>query len=285
MRYKILISLFLILLIVVLFNISSFTSQKKFLYKNIDDTKLYVKVYSPKYIDKNKRYPAMVFFFGGGWIDGNRKQFVNHAEYFSKRGIICFLADYRTAKRNHTTPFESLKDAKSVIRFIRMNALNFQIDPNKIIAAGGSTGGHLAAATALIQEFNESSDKLSISCKPNALVLYNPVLDNSPKGYGYDRIGENYKKFSPIYNLQKEVPPTLIIHGTKDKIVPSITAKNYKRKMDSLQQWCDLKLYEGEDHGFFNYSNFKSYKRTIMDTDSFLVSLNYLKKEPLVKVK
>ena len=118
----------------------------------------------------------MVFFFGGGWINGNVKQFEPHAQYFSKRGIVCFLADYRVASRNHTTPFESLKDAKSAIRFIRQNAQRFHLDTAKIIASGGSVGGQLAAACALITKYNEAGEDLSISCKPNALVLFKTRL-------------------------------------------------------------------------------------------------------------
>jgi len=65
-------------------------------------------------------------------------------------------------------------DAKSAMRFIRKHADEFQIDPDKIIASGGSAGGHLAAATALIDGYNDPSDDLSISSKPSALVLLTP---------------------------------------------------------------------------------------------------------------
>ena len=87
------------------------TAQNKIVYKEIDSTKLFLEVYSPEKVDSTKTYPAMVFFFGGGWNGGSTSQFLHHAKYFSKRGIVCFLADYRTKTKNSTTPFESLKDA------------------------------------------------------------------------------------------------------------------------------------------------------------------------------
>ena len=151
-------------------------SQEKILYKQIDTTKLFMEKYSPKNIDTTKKHPAIVFFFGGGWNKGSIHQFKPHANYFSQRGIVCFLVDYRVRNRHKTTPFESLKDAKSAIRFIKENANSYFLDTTKIVASGGSAGGHLAAAAALVNEYNDDSDNLSISSKPNALILFNPAL-------------------------------------------------------------------------------------------------------------
>ncbi|MCF7567755.1 alpha/beta hydrolase [Sabulilitoribacter arenilitoris] len=276
---------FLLTLLFVFLTSSICSAQETILYKQIDTTKLFIDIYYPHKVEANKNYPAMIFFFGGGWIGGNKTQFTKHAEYFSKRGMICFLADYRTKSKNKTTPYESLKDAKSVIRFIRKNAMRFHVDSTKVIASGGSAGGHLAAATALIQDYNESTDDLSIDCTPNALVLFNPVIDNGPGGYGYERIEDNYKKFSPIHNIKKGAPPTIIFLGTMDKLIPVVTAKYYKNVMNKVKSRCDLKLYEGEKHGFFNYKNFEAYKKTVTEADKFLVSLGYLKNKPIVKIE
>ena len=96
--------------------------QEQIRYKQVDTTKLYMEVYYPETLDRAKEYPAIVFFFWGGWSGGSVEQFEPHANYFSKRGMICFLADYRVKTRQQTTPFESLKVAKSAVRFIRENA-------------------------------------------------------------------------------------------------------------------------------------------------------------------
>jgi len=260
-------------------------AQEKTLYKQIDSTQLFLEVYYPENAEIGKNYPAMVFFFGGGWVSGERTQFLNHAKYFAQRGLVCFLADYRTKNKNNTSPFESLKDAKSAIRFIRKNASDFHIDSDKIIASGGSAGGHLAAATALTEGYNEATDDLSISCIPNALVLFNPVIDNSPGGYGYERIGDAYKSFSPLHNIKKGAPPTILFLGTIDKLIPVVTAEYYQMVMYKVESRCDLKLYEGAGYGFFNYTNFDFYKATLTEADKFLVSLGYLTDYPLVKVE
>ncbi|MEN8230997.1 MAG: alpha/beta hydrolase fold domain-containing protein [Bacteroidota bacterium] len=250
-------------------------------YKQIDSVSLSMKVFFPEKYDTSNTYPAIVFFFGGGWTTGNVSQFKPHAEYFSERGLVCFLADYRVEQRQQTSPFESLKDAKSAIRFIREHAGEYHIDTAGIIAAGGSAGGHLAAAAAIIKGFNEESDDLSTSSVPDALILFNPVIDNGPGGYGYERIGNKYKDFSPLHNITEGAPPTIFFLGTKDKWIPVETAQYYKIIMEKVGSRCDLILFEGEGHGFFNYRNTDLYYQTIIEADSFLVSLGYLKGAPL----
>ncbi len=254
------------------------SAQEQFLYKQMDTTTLVLEVYYPEKADSQKTRPAIIFFFGGGWVSGDKTQFVNQAKYFSKRGMVCFLADYRTRNNNHATPFESLKDAKSAIRFIRKKASFFGVDAAKIVASGGSAGGQLAAATALVNDYVEDTDDLSISCIPNALVLFNPVIDNGPGGYGYEKIGAEYKNFSPLHNIKKGAPPTIIFLGTLDKHIPVETAAYYKKVMEKVESRCDLKLYDGQGHGFFNYKNLEYYTKTLNDADDFLVSLGYLKK-------
>jgi acetyl esterase len=252
----------------------------RLVYKKIDTVSLGLVICHPPGMDKARTYPAMIFFFGGGWKGGSIQQFEPHARYFSKRGIICVLADYRVASRHQTTPFESLKDAKSAIRFIRKNASVFHIDPDKIIASGGSAGGHLAAATALISGYNEPGEDLSVSCVPNALVLFNPVIDNGPGGYGYERIGDAYKDFSPLHNIRAGAPPTIFFLGTNDNLIPVETARYYQTVMDRVSSRCELYLYEGQSHGFFNFKNREFFNKTVLETDYFLISLGYLNGEP-----
>jgi acetyl esterase/lipase len=246
----------------------------------VDSTELLMDIYFPAELDTSQSHPSMVFFFGGGWTGGSISQFEPHARYFSERGLICFLVDYRVHSRHGTSPFESLKDAKSAIRFIRKNASRFQVDPSKIIASGGSAGGHLAAATALVSGYNEANEDSTDSCIPNALVLFNPVIDNGPGGYGYERIKQDYKDFSPLHNIHKAAPPTILFLGTEDKLIPVETARYYKTVMKKVGSRCDLVLFKGEGHGFFNYKNQDHYKKTVRETDDFLISLGYLSGGP-----
>lgn len=228
------------------------TTQFERLYKVLDSVKLKLLILQPKGFQKAKTYPAIVFFFGGGWQTGDISQFNTYAAHCVERGMMAVLVDYRVQSRQKTTPFESLKDAKSAMRYIRSHALEFNVDPNRIIAAGGSAGGHLAAACFTNETINESGDDLKINPKPNALVLFNPVIDNSKSGYGYERIGERYLEFSPLHNIHKGFPPTLFFLGRKDNLIPVATAESFKQKVDSVGGYCELYLFEGKGHGFFN---------------------------------
>ena len=248
------------------------------LYKQADTALLYMDVHYPSGYQEAAGLPAMVFFFGGGWNSGSIQQFRPHAEHFTKRGMVCFLVDYRVLKRHGTTPFDALADAKSAMRYIRSHAADFHIHPDRIVGAGGSAGGHLAAATALIDGYNDPGDDLSVSCKPNALVLFNPVIDNGPDGYGYERIGDAYTGFSPMHAIQRGAPPTLFMVGTQDRLIPVATAQRYQQLMEDVGSRCDLKLYEGATHGFFNFNKGQRYyAQTLRAADDFLVSLGVLK--------
>jgi len=277
----------IITVLVILVSCASLFSQETdtILYKQLDSTTLNLVVNYPPDFDASKTHPAIIFFFGGGWNGGSPDQFEPHARYFAQRGLICFRAEYRVRSRQGTTPFESLKDAKSAIRYIRENAEKLGVDPQRIVASGGSAGGHLAAATALTSAFNEGSDPLSYSSVPNALVLFNPVIDNGPGGYGYERVGEAYKDFSPLHNIREGAPPTILFLGTEDKLIPVETAQYYQTVMERVGSRCDLFLYEGQGHGFFNYRQFDNYKTTVTEADRFLISLDYLGKEPEIEIK
>lgn len=251
-------------------------SENTVIYKKIDTVSLKLEIVYPPSMDPNKQYPCIIFFYGGGWVGGNINQFKKHANHFASLGMVSFIADYRTKGKQGTTPFESLKDAKSAIRFIRNNAAKFHINKDSIVASGGSAGGHLAAAAALTEDYNETTDNLAASCKPNALILFNPVIDNGPGGYGFERIGKEYKNFSPLHNINKGAPPTLIFLGTKDKLIPVETMQYYKMVMEKVGSRCEVILYEGEEHGFFNREEYVI--KTLAEADRFLTSLGYLHK-------
>jgi len=273
----------LALALVTLFQTTSYghsgqdTIPTTLIFKKIDTLSLSLKVYKPVDFDGNKKYPAMIFFFGGGWKGGNMKQFEKQALYFASRGIVAVLADYRVESRNKTTPFDAVADAKSAIRYLRTNSAKLNIDPDRIIASGGSAGGHLAAAADLTK-LDEPAEDRSVSSRPNALVLFNPVFNNGPGEYGHDRIGDRYPEISPFHNIVKGAAPTIVFLGTKDKLVPVKTAELYKEKMIQSGSRCDLFLYPDQTHGFFNQG--ENYKNTLRQADVFLESLGYITGKP-----
>jgi acetyl esterase/lipase len=125
--------------------------------------------------DEKKDKPAIVFFFGGGWSSGSRDQFRPHAVHFAKKGFVTVLVDYRVSSRHKTSPFEAIEDAKAAIKYMKKHGERLGLDSGKVISSGGSAGGHLAAATAIISGFEEANDR-EISSIPAALLLFNPVI-------------------------------------------------------------------------------------------------------------
>jgi acetyl esterase len=262
-----------------------FIPDRSLEYKTIGKTKLKLHIFNPEVHKPSDQRPAIVFFFGGGWNGGSPSQFYPHCKYLASRGMVAMSAEYRVKSRNNTTPRECVKDGKSAVRWIRQHAEELGIDPGRIAAGGGSAGGHVAAATGTTRGFEEEGEDLSISSRPDALVLFNPVFDNGPNGYGHTRVKTYWKKFSPIHNISKDNPPTIVFLGTKDKLIPVKTAKKYKRLMEEKGRRCDLHLYEGQPHGFFNYTKKENYTKTVIEMDRFLASLRYLEGEPILQNK
>ena len=245
-------------------------------YKAIGETELSLHIFHPPGHKEGASYPAIVFFFGGGWVSGSPEQFYPQSRHLASRGMLAICADYRTENRHGTTPAESVKDGKSAMRWVREHAEELGIDPDRLAAGGGSAGGQVAAATALLDGFNEESEDTTISCRPRALVLFNPVIDNGPEGYGYPRVKDYWEAFSPLHNVQKGAPPTLLMLGTADELVPVATAESLAEKLRSVGTQCQVVLYDDQPHGFFNEAK---YAETLAEMDRFLVSLGYLEPE------
>jgi len=260
---------------------------KELVYKVVDGDTLKMQLYSPDNWTSAKNYPTIIFFFGGGWNGGSLDQFRDQAGYFASRGMVTVLADYRVKSRHGTTPYESVKDAKSAVRFLKENASKLQIDPTKIVASGGSAGGHLAAAVAVLPGVNETTDNLDIDTKVGAVILYNAVVDNGPGtgGFQHERMGDNWLTISPIHHIEKGAPPTLVFLGDQDKIIPVSVAHEYKSKMEAVGSTCNVFIYEGQGHGFFNRkkNTDEYYRKTTIEADKFLNALGYITGNPTIE--
>ncbi len=248
-------------------------------YKKASGEDLWIYRFDPEGHDPKKdKRPAVVFFFGGGWNGGTVTQFEQHSKYLASRGMVAFAADYRVKSRQKTGPDACVADGKSAIRFVRENAERFGIDPDRIAAGGGSAGGHVAATTGICDGLDDPAEKDSkISSKANALLLYNPVYDNGPKGYGNSRVTEWFPAISPAHNITKDDPPTITFLGSKDSLIPVATAKKFDADLKNVGVKSEAHIYEGESHGFFNENKSpKSFLDTVLKTDAFLVALGWL---------
>lgn len=253
-------------------------------YKKIGDVSLQLHVFEPAGHSADDSRPAILFFFGGGWTGGNPAQFYPHCQYLASRGIWAASAEYRIASKHKTTPDACVRDGKSAVRYVRAHAKELGIDPQRIAAGGGSAGGHVAAATGTVSGFDEPGEATDVSAVPNALVLFNPVYDNGPTGYGHARVKEYWKEFSPLHNIHAKMPPAIVFLGTKDKLIPVATAEKFRDAMRAAGAQSELHLYEDQPHGFFNAKNSggKFYVATVTEADKFLAGLGWLTGEPTI---
>lgn len=249
-------------------------------YKTIGDTMLRLYIFDPPDGPVQGR-AAIVFFFGGGWRAGSPQQFEMQCRHLASRGIVAITADYRVESRHKARVVDCVRDAKSAIRWVRQNARRLGIDPDRIAAGGGSAGGHLAAAAGLIEGLDEPGEDTRVSSRPNALVLFNPVVAFPLEVVGIrERAGIAVEKVSPHEHVRRGAPPTIIFHGKADTTVPYATVELFTKKMSEAGNRCELVGFEGEQHGFFNYgrNGNRRYQETLAKADEFLVSLGYLKR-------
>ncbi len=269
-----------------------FTDADTHVYKTIGETKLKLYVFKPQGHQPSDHRPAMVFFFGGGWTNGSPTQFEQQCRYLASRGMVAITADYRVASRQQAKVVECVKDAKSAVRWVRGHASELGIDPEKIVASGGSAGGHIAACTGVLTEFDEPNEDHAVSSRPNAMVLFNPAVSFKSGKLEADkkraeelagRTGVPPEQISPAEHVAKDLPPTLILIGTKDFLIDG--NHEFVDKMKAAGNRCELDLYDGREHGFFNYGrgNNRDFRATTASMDRFLASLGYVQGAPSVE--
>lgn len=258
---------------------SSIEGSTAHIYKSVNGADLRLHVFTPELRGAGK-LPAIVFFFGGGWMWGDVTTSLPQAKYLAGRGMVTVLVDYRVYCRNKVDVTEEMEDAKSAIRWIRSHASELGVDPNRIAASGASSGGHLALSTAAFSSFDDPASSSEISSRPNALVLFAPCVDASTddeRQYSSAALGSHGKDVSPLYHLAKGLPPMIIFQGTADSLYPSVN--QYCNEAKALGNSCEFFKYEDAPHGFFNpaVNQGKWYRQALLETDRFLTKRGYLK--------
>jgi acetyl esterase len=256
-------------------------SAQSLTYKTVNGRSLKLLVEKPPTWKAADQRPAIVFFFGGGWVGGTAEQFRKQSEYFASRGLVGLRVEYRTLPKGDAgPPTICCADAKSAMRYVRAHAADLGIDPQRIAASGGSAGGHLAAFTSMVAGGDAPNEDPSISPRADALILFNPVFDNGPDagGWGNQRVGDRVPQFSPAHNISADDPPTIVFLGRTDRLIPVTTVERFQAKMKSAGVRCDAFFYDQQGHGFFNKEPFLS--KTLIAADTFLTSLGWLTGPP-----
>ncbi len=228
--------------------------------------------------------PAILFFYSSTWDSGLVSQFAPHCLYFANRGMQPVLFDYRVTSRfPAATPADAMADVRSAIRWARHHAEDLGVRPDAIVTCGAAAGAHAALAAAMLKDFDDPADDPAISCIPDALILFSPILDFTKKGVGRSKFPD--KKMARRADLMKHprrrMPPMIIFHGTADRVVPYENSQRFRRKMWWRGNTCKLRPFETQGHGFFNFNvNPRLYELTISEADAFLVEKKFLQPIP-----
>ncbi len=251
------------------------------IYKEVDGQSLRAFVFPAVAGQDTGAHPAIAFFHGGGWVFGRPQEFFGACERFARKGFTTISFQYRlsmnadgTYPKPGVSPIESVKDARSAIRWMRANASALHLDPDRLVVAGQSAGGQLALATALI-DINESTDDLDVSPEPNALLLYSSNV-NTLEPWVDMLLGDRSASIfaiSPYHHVRKNMPPAIAFRGLEDDQVLPYIVDMFKRRMDEFGNPFELVSYPGRKHylgeGNEKYANY--FDEEIMErTDAFL---------------
>jgi acetyl esterase/lipase len=224
-----------------------------------------------------ERTPVIVYIHGGAWIAGFKESLnfnrFNHAfNTLRESGYAIVSVNYTLAQPNKSPFPDCIKDASDAVAWLTQNSALYNFDVDNIGLFGESAGAQIAMMVAYSQDsvkFNYVVDIYG----PNQLagVLHTPIIDTmvgklpvsyrpllSPEKYifGLDpkqdsiHITQLVQAYSPYSYLTSLVPPTLIIHGDSDRIVPLSQSIILQTKLDSLGVENDIHIVKGADHLF-----------------------------------
>ena len=217
-----------------------------------------------------KRYPLIVFVQGSAWMEQDVYFNVPQLAKFSERGYVTAIVEYR---HSGIAPFPAqIEDCLSAIRFMQEHADIYQVDTEKTIVWGDSSGAHTAVMAALVKDESEwysDKDDTHVSIDvcidyygPTHIGLMNEdptTMDHddpqSPEGLliGGLRVSEHPQEVAPTVLMnhvtaEKDIPPIFILHGTKDRLVPFRQSILFYKKLKECGKDVKMIKLEESDH-------------------------------------
>ncbi len=203
---------------------------------------------------------AVIILHGGGWRVGSKDWMADVATALAGHGLLALPAQYRLLGE---APWPAqIADVKSAIRWVRRNAGKLGIGPDKIGIEGFSAGGHLAllaAGTAKEAVFDADGDDGDASVGA-AIALFPPIefqigsrtpgITDATRLLGDGATAAAARLVSPIHHVDARFPPTCLLHGTNDHIVPHSTSQRMFDALTAAGVAVDLHLFAGHTHEF-----------------------------------
>jgi acetyl esterase/lipase len=259
---------------------ASYTRKEDVIYGRKYGTALTMDVFTPK---ENANRAAVIVCVSGGWFSSHANINVGLAKEFLKRGYTVFAVVHGSQPKFNIE--EILQDMHRAVRYVRHHAKDFNIDPNRIGITGGSAGGHLSLMQGMAGTDGDPKAKDPVDREPSRVqavaCVFPPTdfLNWGEKGklmlgthpvvpvggafafYEQDKKTlvlvpitdpekrkEIGKKISPIYHVSSSSPPTLIVHGDEDKLVPLEQAERMIEKLKEVGVPAELAVKKGGGH-------------------------------------
>lgn len=243
-------------------------------YANVDGVRLCLQIIRPMTRnDPMAVYPCVAYVQGSAWMAQDLYGELPLLAELAKRGYVVALVQYRHSGQAHFPA--QIQDMKNAIRFLKINAMAYGIDPGRMILAGSSSGGHTAMFNSILRDYDEYDRNLfaypGINAKVKGILDYygsvslmmedgNPSTINhklpwSPEGM---LMGANLRNRADLARQgsvvthitpELEIPPVCIFHGTKDTVVNVMQSVELYEKLKECGKDARLYLLEGASHG------------------------------------
>jgi acetyl esterase/lipase len=218
------------------------------------------------FLPENRSAPstAVIICPGGGyWINAISHEGTDVAKVLNEWGVAAIVLKYRIPDEATMTDKRvgPLQDAQTAIAFVRKNAKQYGIDPDKIGIMGFSAGGHLASTAGT--HFDKPVLTNTVSVRPDFMVLIYPVisfasdighLGSRDKLLGSNPDEKDVLHFSNEKNVSKETPPSFLVHARDDDAVNVENTLRFYAKLKEFNIPADIHLYEKGGHGFGMYN-------------------------------
>jgi acetyl esterase/lipase len=224
-----------------------------------------VDIYCPNPAAGVSSRPAVLWIHGGGWTEGDKHRGPNSISVLSSllvaRGFVAFSCNYRLQPQ-HLHPAQ-VDDVQRVVRWIRANAVKYQIDPDRVGACGISAGGHLACMLAVRETRALQNDTLDrYSSKVQAAVVLNGPTDLRASAELTPILTQVVEKLtggspaqaadaSPIAFVDRSSAPVLFIVGDRDPLIPNSQGTRMANQMKLNGVAAEVLVLPGEGHAIF----------------------------------
>ena len=251
---------------------------KIYSYKETDGITREIEIHFPRDHDPStESVPGIIMFHGGGWGGGKRDQFRYLCNYFAHRGLVAATVSYRLATKTYdgdgSRKRVCVTDAKSAIRWYKQHAKELGIDSQRIIAGGGSAGGHISLLATTNHKLNDPHDDRSYDTSVAAYLLFNPAL-------GMADAKDSEVDF--LQHIRPDFPPAVVFFGSKDEKWLKGWNAAYE-KMQSLNiHSVEFWIAEGQQHSFFNKQPWQDI--TIRASDEFLKTHGLIDGKPTLRL-